>query len=575
MLQDISIDIPIIRSSLCAGDFGLSEGKSDNYEALRNAIEYCRTHRINKLIIPKGIYRFATPEPIWFTELEDFMLDGQGSEFVFTQVVNYVRICHCHRIVIKDLKLDWDWDIARLATLASVDQVSPDAYFDMTFFEVDELRGDTPMDIMNAFDPVTLTPGREDGREYGLRRLQRERLAANRYRFYMGKDPVYNQIKPEEVYLVRHYKYEAEGFIINDTTHISFEQITFYSVPGFAYGFDGDCHHLRLKGCRIMLKPGTNRRVTATADGFHIRQSQGYIVVEDCDFSFMGDDAINIHDNNGVSLERLDPQRLLVKNISRHLHYHVGDPIEFRHRDLSPMGLSATITGKKYHGTDEILLTFDREVPEEAILFNRRYDSSHFIIRNNYFHENRARGVLVHNHHGIIENNRFYKNQGSAIQIETGIRYRGWSEGTGVEDLLVQNNVFDTCDVNDWNHGVIYISTYLPEGRTAYPVFKNLRFLHNHFILVPGRSFIISSAEHVEIRGNVFTNPESRKCNQPYRSRIWIEKSSHIRIEDNVFDPSPYVTEPLVELEVDTVRDVVDRNNTVPWRSPGQGEGGS
>ena len=135
-----------------------------------------------------------------------------------------------------------------------------------------------------------------------------------------------------------------------------------------------------------------------------------------------------------------------------------------------------------------------------------------------------------------MEGNRFYRNQGAAVQIETGASFGTWSEGMGVEDLVVRDNTFDTCDVNDWGKAVVYVSAFLPAGipitqhgspnptstlgdsgslyRTAYPIFRDLVFENNRFVDYPRRAMIVSSARDVTVRGNTFSNPTPRAHEQ-------------------------------------------------------------
>jgi hypothetical protein len=62
--------------------------------------------------------------------------------------------------------------------------------------------------------------------------------------------------------------------------------------------------------------PENERRpITTTADGFHVAQSQGFIRLEDCDFGYLGDDCINIHDNIHSGVRRVNAHTLVATAI--------------------------------------------------------------------------------------------------------------------------------------------------------------------------------------------------------------------------------------------------------------------
>src|SRR5205085_5627177 len=107
--------------------------------------------------------------------------------------------------------------------------------------------------------------------------------------------------------IVRHYAYEGHAFQIYGTTasDISFENVVIYGCPGMGY-FIQSPRGFRLSHCTIMQKPGTQRPVSVTADGVHLSFTLGDILIEDCDFSGQGDDALNIHANYFVVAQIVD-----------------------------------------------------------------------------------------------------------------------------------------------------------------------------------------------------------------------------------------------------------------------------
>lgn len=129
-----------------AADFGVSE-EADNTKPFQEALAYCCKNGIRKLTVPKGVYHFRSCEgqahlPI--DDMEDFVLDGQGSEFIFESVTSYISVKRSRRILIKDLVLDWNWEKAPLASVGTVTGVASDgSYIECVFPE----RRDVPEDM--------------------------------------------------------------------------------------------------------------------------------------------------------------------------------------------------------------------------------------------------------------------------------------------------------------------------------------------------------------------------------------------------------------------------------------------
>ena len=566
-------------------DYGADPAADDNYGAFQKALDDSRDRGISTLSVPPGVYRFATARPLCLRGLEDFTFDGNGAELIFSRDEDFIHLSDCRRIAIRDLVVDWDWGTAPLASVAQVRVVAPARdWVELEFTEHDHVDAGMTFATMNALDPQRLTPGCEGGREYGRGFSSVRKTGANVLRCHLDPAGLSELLfNPGSVYLVRHFLHDSPAFTISDCRHLSLQRITVHSAPGAGFIVRGDTGNWEAVACRIALRPGATRRITTTSDGLHLAQSRGFFRLEGCDFSFHGDDCLNIHDNVSMGVRDVRRHTLTARNVREEERpLHAGDPVEFRRPDLSPSGFASQVTDVRYLPDDECELAFADVLPAaldpQTILFNRRYDSSHYLIRGNHFHENRARGVLLQACHGLVEGNRFYRNQGAAIQIETGASFGTWSEGTGVEDLIVRDNTFHSCDVNDWGKGVVYISAFLPAGvpitpqgspnptttigdsgslyRTAYPIFRDLVFENNRFVDYPRRAMIVSSARDVTVRGNTFSNPTPRARNDPERGSIWVELSSRVTFEGNDWQPSPYQAERTVEWDPATATGV-------------------
>lgn len=525
--------------------FGLSTTSKDNTDAFNLALYFCKENPDSKMVIPKGRYVFNNAAKLKAYNLENVIIDGQGAEFIF-QNTGFFEIRYCETLLIKDLVIDWDWDHSRPANLLKVKDKGLN-YVDLEFVEVDNINlEDVTFYTLNQFDSETLTPGTANGMEFwegSVTPTRTEKVANNVIRAY-GMQAQYS-LQVGTYYLQRNFACISHAFDTTESHNVTFSGLKVYSAPGMAFVFGIESSHIFIDHCFVGIRPGEEdkRHISTQADGLHCLNTGGNIWVEGCDFSYMGDDAINIHDNVGVILDVLSSKSVLVQN---NLLCEVGDTICFLSDDYTPIGFTAKITDKAPGSNNSWRLEFDKELTRDVkvngIVYNTKFDSSKYYIHDSYFHCNRARGILAQASDGVIEDCRFYRIQGAAIRVVTEIASGLWSEGTGVDTLVVRNNTFDRCNVNDWS-ALIDIRTHVFGAAVETKIMKNLLFENNTFKDFPSDLFYICSAKDVIIRNNIIQNPTFLVNGKTNRGRIFIEMSENVAVENNQYDDSPYMSE--------------------------------
>ncbi|MHA0857126.1 right-handed parallel beta-helix repeat-containing protein [Paenibacillus sp. CMAA1364] len=596
-------------------DFGASTDKKVcNQQPFQQAINHCKDIGASRLIIPKGIYHFHTDPPegahLTLDGFSDFTIEGYGSELIFEHTKKYIHVVNSTRIRLADLILDWNWDLSPLASVGVITDVeSQGAYFDMKFPTYQDIPEVWPIRIVGPYDPIRYSPGVASGVEYRPYRnehaltseqeqtdslmqelvrelsniiLGMEKVNTNTMRFYTtNADWTIQRIKQGQCYNLRHYEYDMIAIFLFDSSHITVDHVTLYSCPGSGVVGNGSIHHIHMKSCTITIRPGTDRTLSTAADCFHIANSKGYFIIEDSDFSYAGDDCINIHDNTTMGIRRMDDYTLLALRVRREsVLFEVDDVVELRNPDLSPMQFESNLVNVNYDERELVCtLTFKDKLPdnldENSVLFNRKFSTNHFIIRNNRFTNNRARGILIHGSLGIVEHNIFDSIQGAAIQIESGCESR-WSEGTGVHQLAIRNNIFRNCDLNAWQMAVIYMGVYLPGGRTSYPIFHHIWIEDNTIINCPRMAMFLSSCSHVTIRRNAIINSnqihldqhnygssqqEKPVYNEIYGGVIHIMKASDVHVTRNKCVSTTIQHEHAIVADADSTHNITIEHN--------------
>lgn len=578
--------------TVSVADFGASPALSDNRKQFTDAIVHCASNRIGKLVVPKGVYRFTSNDPLRFEGLTDFEFDAQGSEFIWhKQRGGLMEINKCERVLFRNFYIDWDWDRDPVGSVVRVTSVAPDAAsIDLEFPDLARFpRRDMRIAIMEALDPATMSVGFENGFSIGFEfykgradtpPAKYEWLSENTFRLFAtdsGKKLRFaNDVKPGMHFRIRHYVYDMVGLSLYANAHLTLSNVTVYSCPSHAFLTHGEQHHWQFLNTHIIRRPGTKRPLTCSADHHHIGRSQGFFRMDGCEFSFGGDDCLNVHDTTGFAFKTGDAV-VTTKNYDPS-SLKEGDLVEFRNDDYSPTGYESKFVKRtgEWKGRDGVYqLTFADPLPVQKgsgfILFNKRYGSRNIIIRNSYFHNNKARGLLILANDVTIENNRFFHNEMGAIKIETGYTFNVWSEGYGASNIVIRNNRFENVNpigayVNE-KQPVIYMSVYLKSDpsaeKTLYPILNTILVEKNEFINNPGVIAYVCSAGNVVIRDNVIRNEIPRLEMQKYRGCVGVSHAGDVKIVNNTWVRTPHAPRPGVFTEDETTKNIVVEGNVI------------
>ncbi len=584
--KEFEVELPENSSgaTILAADFGVNAGSADNTAALNRAVEHCRKTGAAKLKLDPGTYRMFAANPVAFTGMKDFEFDGRGATLVYSGEPPWDTPCFlvkdCERIALRNVNFDWDWTNDPLASIVRVERAD-NKTVDFRFVEYETFpRRDVNVMFLCNYDPKARSIGIPNGFNMafapaGGSNRSGEWLSGNLLRIKHGDARMF---KPNQYFRMMHRYYGGFAVVMDSNRHLTLEDVNIYSCYGMALIVRGRQKYWQFRRVRVAPPPGVPRRpASCTADHYHIAQSCGFFKMEDCEFGYGNDDCVNLHDSAFFARKTGEKTIRTVKRESGSRNCRPGDLLELRNSDFSPTGFKAPI--KVVRPIDEakgiIDFEFDQPVPEasqeDGVLlgFNREYGCRNIIFRNNYFHHNRARGVLLMGEDITLENNRFVRNEQGAINIETGFS-TAWSEGYGARNIVVRNNTFDT--VNPLNlvkvggkvHDIL-ISTYgTRNGVKPYPILSDILFEGNTFKNSFGMIASIHSAHNVIFRNNTFLNSSAATKSLPYRAGFYVTNgATNVKIINNRWVASPYVPKPGVYAEPDAAPNLVIGGNTV------------
>lgn len=593
-----------------AADFGATENNLKFCDAMNAAVAHCRKIGARKLVLPKGVYHLYNSGPITFEGLKDFEFDGGGSTFIFlrdkglakmkgldaSKISNNfqdgacVKISECERVKVGNFNIDWDWAADPLGSIVRVENVcaSPGGeYIDYKFVDYDNFpRRDLRVANLSSYDPVSNLIGVEGGATLGYEFYKgknipkMEWLSGNVLRVWHSRYS--RRAKVGDFYRMQHYYYDGAGVLTHQNRHLTLSKVNVYSCRGHAFVVSGTQQYWQYLDCSIKPPEGAKARaITCTADHLHVVNSRGYMKLIGCDFMLGADDCINVHDCTGYAVRKSDFS-LETRNVRGIKMFKVGDPIELRDDDFSPSGFTGKIKSVKpidaSKGVHEIV--FADKIPqpkgEGFIMFNRYYSSGNILLRNCKFHSNRARGIIIQCPNVTVENCVIKNNEMAGMRIVTGYTPNLWSEGFGVDNLLVRGCVFESTNRTDVKadgfardiHIGIYRTTGERTGQTMYPIMSNITFEKNTFKNAYGLVAFITSSGNVVFRENIIINDIPRKKPLPYRGSFLVKASTDTAIVNNIIVESKYAPNPGVYAEADTVKGLKIGGNKIVSKFP-------
>lgn len=574
------IDPPKPKSKivLSVADFGAKpDDDGSDGQAFAAALDACKRRGAAALVLPKGRYRFQDLAMlgregghILLDGLSDMTIDGQGSELVFHHIRAGFQFRNCRRIVVKNLTVDWD---IRLASAAVVDE-EPGVGKVLRVLDEFPVTVDTPIGRMSAVS------------EYDL--------AARRW--VIGGEECYypedvKQIRPQvftspsfagfsvgKTFVVRHHVYSAHAFDFGGpgNADLAFEDITVFASPGHNFVGYGCERGFRLSRCRIARRDEPGRLISGASDGAHFGATRGDILVEDCDFAFMGDDSINIHGAwMRVAAKPSGRMLALTSRWFESARVSPGEELKLCHAaNLEEYGRATVVAVETDNKAKILRVTVDRDLPAEAekddYVANLARSSPTFVIRNNTFHDHRARGMLIQARGGLIEGNRISRVMAAALQMTTDANY--WQEGFGCEDIIVRNNVFEGCNYAGWERGArgrhmacINLIVDTTKGLGEYPVHRNIVIEGNTITDTPGLAVLVASSRGVVIRNNRITDSNTRPfgdagsaVDAPAQGAIMVTRAADVTVAGNRFSGKT-IPAPAVFIDRRNTREVVER----------------
>lgn len=567
--------------------YGLTELKpeQDATPIFRTAMDAARARNAGGLKIPAGTYHLhadfayeqnlavANNDPgikrviFPIDHFNGFTLDAAGVQFVCHGEIIPISVENSQDVVLKGFSIDWQRPFSLQGQVVAVHpeknafdlKLHPEVCYEMrgTRFIFREKPSPNANTWKEWAPPVTATLAWERNLQWNMWFREDRRPVPGEHMLAMEPDPKVEELGPHLIRIFESTRVMPEpGMVVivngmldpnrtspairvSDSKNILLEDVKIHHAGGM--GLIGQrSENFTLRRYQAVLPEGKNRYVTTTADATHFNGCRGDILIEDCLFENMLDDATNVH-GCFVKIEKHYGNTLIcvrVHSQQRGLEIaEAGDEVRFVTSSNLQGYHDTKVVSVRELNSDRFELTVDK-LPEGGVrdlsgLYNLSWQAN-LTFRNSIVRNHRARTMLIATSGKVvIEGNRFEHSSMAGIQMEGDNGF--WWESGPSRNVLIRNNVFhnnasavlrmsaevDAKKYPDavYHGGIIFednlIETYhgkIVEGQAIDGlIFRNNRIRLTDFAPPYDpelASFAFNSGRNMVISGNIFEGNE-------------------------------------------------------------------
>ena len=525
--------------------------------------------------IMPGAYRAqpATPRGahVVFQEVTDLDVDASEVTLICENASPALKFERCRNVILRGLTIDYD---PLPLTQGTIVGIAPD-------------RTWTDVRVHEGYpEPVLHAPGQAFYWAYdGQTRLIKlgstnravdaiEDRGKGVFRLDHGKRRYRDSAKPGDLIRMPQKFMAGHGIVQYACEHITLEDITLYSCPGFGISERGGSANVYR---RVRIVPGPPppgatepRLFSSMFDGINCGHNRTGPVVEHCEFINTGDDGIAVYSPSAMVVQPAAGREVIVAPAAKSCVFQQGDPVRFyRYADttvhdvklvavepaaLEPEAIRESVLkfnpgAARFQYRQAWRLTLDAPVKLAPgdMCENESQAGRGFRIENNIVRNTGSRGICVNQSGGVVRGNRVEHTFLPGIHMFAFMREGGAGFQEDVE--IADNQIAWSCRAvpsrDDWC-GAICITGW-DDGFQTSLGHRNLRIVGNEIRSAVGLNIQIHCATAVIVRGNRFLDTHSLRV-EPGRPRpvdnqaiVYLEQADNVQLLANpVGGPGPF-----------------------------------
>ncbi len=512
-------------------------------------------------------------------EVNDLTIEGNGCKFVLLD--NYIgcfSFRNSNNVTVNNMEFDCIEEPFIQATVTEFDKA-----LQVITVETDEVY--TVFDDSRMQDRFTTAYGMVRNRDnpYMLKNTANnfffftsyEKLNDTKFKFGLSSQTAYltnNYIEVGDKVTLNNRKGETTFiYDICEAGNFTANNILIYNSPGGGVVGRQNYGEIKLNGFKMMPDPKDNNWLCGNADGVHIQGCRGKVIMENCFFSNLSDDAVNLYQWACDVTKYISPTVIEVNTAVSPIE--IGDTIEFVDQQSGKIYGSSkirdmeTVDGKRLTQAARLIL----ETPvsgmkngEEShyIFFNRNKSFGNTVIKDCSFMNIRGRGLVLCSSDTTVENCYFENLSNHALN--------GWfvgEEGYEITNLTFKNNTVKNChylipEVDKGNSGAIDITiknaSYIQSEHIAH---DNIVISGNSFTDYHGCAIRIGNCKNVSIIDNFFDLKEV-KANYSVNNVLYFDRSENVTVSSNVFNDDSINLSAVIRYDGKSVNNIKLGENT-------------
>ncbi len=518
---------------------------ADRTDALQNAID--RAADGDTISLPEGIVRVQ--RPLIIQGKKNIKICGNHTRFLHTgydmtactpqQNNGLFLVDRSENITLENFSVDYA-GFTSIAGTVEEKNVGETPWFLLRLYpEFASLTGEENYQTAMSFDPDGAPNYHLSGNGGGMsvKKVGKDLLKV----FYKNAEQVQRLSAGEQIN-IRLCLNGAPVFANYASDRTIFRNITIYQAVTGSFLIGARSGSVTFDHVKITFREGTRQLMTSNSDAIHVKSMTGNLIVRDCVFDGLGDDAVNVHSRAGI-LDTLDPESRTVRFVDgwskkpADLNWACeGDTIEF----YDPATFLSKGTAKVQRYTDDTLRL--DSVPESAargdVIANLAYlpgvHISHTVVTRN-----RARAFLMQTRNVIIENCEMNRISLPAIIVAPDIQR--WYEVGPAQNITIRNNTMHKCAfVSDSaNMGAIVVKASHDAGYAEYPagVHRDIVIENNTVEETANAGIFVSATRGLTVRKNTVSRYGTRKNILPTGEyAIYLVNCREVELQENRCD---------------------------------------
>jgi hypothetical protein len=550
--------------------YGLKPNTKENaIPYVMKALNEAKNYSSTTIVFPKGRYDFhpsmpagyslATYKAITIKDLKNITIDGQGAEFIIHGRTAPFVIENCENITLRNFAIDWDRPMVTQGEFVAVTDNYVDLKIDKVqypyviedgkvFYIGEGWKTDLCKDNQ-MFDKVSgkIIPYTHDNPAGEFFKGKATEISSGVIRF---NGPFKWERKPHvnEIITMYHGIYVVCTFDYDRCKDVKMKNVTIYH--GGSMGVKATfTENISIDKVDIVARKSKGRLFSNMADGFHLKGCKGLIKIENSEYNGGGDDYMNVHNMYCLVNDVINKNTLEVLSL-KGTFFAEGDKVWFvNHKtgQRAAMGKVKSIKLKKGNFYTGVLdIEFEENLPE-FIGEDDAIESAEWLaeveIRNNkILKRHRATGIRVTTPKRVVIENNYFNTAGTAILIEGDFQF--WLESGAVDNMVIQNNVFDDCLTSgsklggkwEWGEAVITITpSFRPNAENSLPYHRNIIITNNKFNFFDFPVLRARSVGNLQFTNNTLTRTYTYKPYAWIKSNFLLEGCRNVNISNNKF----------------------------------------